>query len=110
MVINNKTIIMRGTYVPPSSSSFDICFSPKHISKGGSLNDIRIYDPYFKTTGGSFLGVLSNIVSRAIPFLKRVILPEAGIFARNILDDFNNNEIPIKKSLRKSNVKSTFSL
>ena len=98
---------MRVVYHTPPSPSFDVCFSPNENVRGGGISNIKFFKPnYHDKRGGSFLGILSNIVSRAIPFIKRVIFPEAGAFAKNVMQDISNENVPLKKTLRKNIVKS----
>ena len=91
---------MRVPYIGPSSLDFDRAFEVRIYSRGGSIHDIRTYQ-----RGGSLLGALSGVVGRALPFLRSLILPEIGNFAKNVASDIGNN-IPIKQTLRRNAISS----
>ena len=81
---------MRVSYLPPTESDFDEAFSVK--LRGGSLGDIRIYQPRATSRGGSFLGILGSIAKTAMPFLRRIFVPEIGRFARDVVRDVSRGK------------------
>ena len=92
---------MRVPYVEPSILDYDKVFDVKLYIKGGSLDQIRV----FRQQGGSILGALSGLVSRALPFLRSVILPEIGSLVKNVTSDYGNN-VSLKQTLRKNSLNS----
>ena len=98
---------MRVQYITPSISQFDSFFTPvnEYNTAGGGLKDINYFRPKYYNRGGSFLSFLSSIASKALPFLKNFVLPEAGVLTSNIIDDASNN-IPLKLNVKKNLIKS----
>ena len=98
---------MRVTYQTPVSNKFDIFFNHDYERniKGAGLSDIRIFKPINYSRGGSFFNVVSNIIRNAIPFIKGLVFPEVGNFAKNVVNDLGN-DIPFKKNIRKNLVGS----
>lgn len=92
---------MRVSFIPPTSDHYDQLFNPHLNQRGYGLNDIRIY----KRRGGSIFGFIRTLAKNALPFVKRLILPEIGNFAKNVTDDLANN-VPIKQSMRRNIISS----
>ena len=88
---------MRVPYLPPASHHFDAVFNRNSLARGGGVDDIKIY----QRRGGSFFGILGNVVKRAIPFLRRIILPEVGNLVNNVSQDVSQN-MPLRQSMRKN--------
>ena len=98
--------MMRVSYLSPSSSHFDVVFTPhQNAVRGGGLRDIKVLKPYYYHRGGSLFGILGSIIKRSIPFLRNFILPEAGNFAMNVAKDMNEN-VPLKSSIKQNLVNS----
>ena len=103
---HSPTFMMRVSYLPPTTSHFDVVFIPyQNAGRGGSLRDIKVLKPYYYQRGGSLFGILGSIIKRSIPFLKNYILPEAGNFAMNLVKDINEN-VPVKASVKQNLVNS----
>jgi len=99
---------MRTAYVAPNTLEFDVLFeSNETVGRGGGISDISTYarPEFLYQRGGSFLGVLGRIVQRTIPFLKSIIVPEVGNFARNVSADYGHG-VPLRQSLKKNSVVS----
>ena len=97
---------MRVSYLPPTTSQFDVVFSSHPVSvRGGGLSDINVLKPEYYHRGGSLFGILGSIVKKTIPFLSNYILPEAKNFARNVASDMDQ-KLPFKKTIRKNLIKS----
>ena len=92
---------MRVSYIPPSSALYDQLFNPNLNKQGFGLNDIRIY----KKRGGSIFGFIRTLAKTAIPFVKNLLLPEIGNFAKNISQDVANN-VPFKQSMKRNIISS----
>ena len=92
---------MRVAYLSPASHHFDAVFDRNKLIRGGSLDDIKIY----QRRGGSFFGIIGNVVKRALPFLRRIILPEVGNLINNVTQDISQN-VPLRQSVRKNVVTS----
>ena len=72
---------------------------------GGGLKDINYFKPKHYNKGGSFISFLSSLASKALPFLKNFILPEAGLITSDIIEDARNN-VPIKVNVKNNLIKS----
>lgn len=90
---------MRGVYIPPSVSDYDSLFA----RKGGSLNDIHVYQS--QQRGGSLLGLIGRIASMSLPFIKRYLLPEIPGFVSNVVGDVNSGK-GFKHSFRSQGINS----
>jgi hypothetical protein len=90
---------MRVLYRPLTANQFDVLHQ-----RGGGLSDIRTYKFYHKR-GGSLIGFLSNIARRSIPFLKQLLLPEIGDFAKNVTHDIASGE-DMRSSLKRQGKQS----
>merc|ERR1712074_358938 len=101
----NKKHIMRIPYKTPTVDQFDRYFNPNYINRGGGLNDIKVYKPHHYAKGGSIFSFLSGVFKRAIPFLRGVMLPEVGEFARNFTADVGNN-VPLRDNVKKNLMRS----
>ena len=88
---------MRVPYLPLASHHFDVVFDRNKVLRGGSLDDIKIY----QRRGGSFFGIIGNVVKRALPFLRRIILPEVGNLVNSVAQDISQN-VPLRQSVRKN--------
>ena len=101
---------MRVPYTAPTVDQFNLFFEPVgHGIKGGGLGDIKVYKPENYGRGGSFLGVLTGVIKKALPFLRGLILPEARNFTKNVMADLGNN-VPVKKSFKKNLIQSAKNL
>ena len=89
---------MRVPYFEPSVREYDRVFQNSPNISGGGLSDIRV----FSQKGGSFLGVISSIMRRAIPFLRSMVLPEMGNMARNVAHDYGSRGTPLNQTLREN--------
>ena len=85
---------MRVTYLPPSALHYDNAFANQNVIRGKGIQDIQVYHQ----RGGNLFGVLGGLVRRALPFLKRIVLPEVGNFVQNVSNDYAQN-IPFKQTL-----------
>ena len=90
---------MRASYMQPSLEEFAHLFA--FHSTGGGLKNIRVYQPQYRSRGGSIFGIIRSIAKTAIPFLKHMILPELGNFTQQIASDAANN-IPMGISLKRN--------
>ena len=75
---------MRSVYISPTASEFD-----KLFARGGA--DIQVYKSP-KPRGGSLFGILTSVVRKSIPFLRRFILPEMPSLVNDIIDNTNPGE------------------
>jgi len=99
---------MRTLYIAPNVSDFNNLFeSGERVGRGAGISDISTYSrpEFLYQRGGSFLGGLGRIVQRTIPFLKSIIVPEVGNFARNMTADYGHG-IPLRQSLKKNGMTS----
>jgi len=98
---------MRVSYIPPSVSQFDVLFHKSDsFARGGSLNEIATYRPvYHYGRGGGFIGTISRIVKNTIPFLRSILVPEIGNFAKNVAQDYGKGN-SLKKSLKRHGIDS----
>lgn len=92
---------MRGLYVEPSPSDYNVLFS---TSRGGSLDQIRYYTPS-TARGGSLFGILGRVIRKSIPFIKSIFLPEVSGFVSNVSNDVNSG-VNIRDSLKKRGAQS----
>ena len=92
---------MRVVYISPSVQDFDILFS----NKGGGLQDIRVYH----NRGGSLLSVVGRFARYALPFIKSIIIPEVGNFAKNVADDIGQGR-SMKRVLKERGVESAINM
>ena len=90
---------MRASYMQPSLEEFAHLFTFHSI--GGGLKNIRVYQPQYRSRGGSIFGIIRSIAKTAIPFLKHMILPELGNFTQQVASDAANN-IPMGLSLKRN--------
>ena len=96
---------MKVLYNPPSLLNFNEFFKPNLNINGGRIQDINYFKPKYYSRGGSFFSILSSLARTALPFLRNYILPEAGNFTTNLINDSNNN-IPLKTNVKKNLMKS----
>ena len=93
---------MRIVFEPPTEEEFiELFFFPK---EGGSLKDIRVYNPYISTThprGGGLFSVLGGLLRKAAPFLMKTFTPAAVEFGKGVLDDIGSGREPLKQSIKK---------
>lgn len=92
---------MRVVYIPPTVEDFDLLFS----NRGSGLSDIRVYH----NRGGSLLSVVGRFARYALPFLKSIIVPEVGNFAKNVADDIGQGR-SIKRVLKKRGIESVLNV
>lgn len=90
---------MRASYMQPSHEDFAHLFA--FHSRGAGLKNIRVYQPQYRSRGGSIFGIIRSIAKTAVPFLKRMILPELGNFTQQVVSDAANN-IPMGLSLKRN--------
>ena len=66
-------------YCSLSTSFWDVfALQPSRDTRGGGLNNVRIY----QKCGGSLFGILGGLFKRVIPFLRSILLPEVGNFVK----------------------------
>ena len=88
---------MRVVYISPSVRDFDTLFS----NRAGGLSDIRVYHH----RGGSLLSVVGRFARYALPFIKSIVLPEVGNFAKNVSDDVSQGR-NFRRALKQRGVES----
>ena len=90
---------MRIVFEPPTEEEFlELFFFPK---EGGSLKDIRVYNPYSHPRGGGLFSVLGGLLRKAAPFLMKTFTPAAVEFGKGVLDDIGSGREPLKQSIKK---------
>lgn len=92
---------MRVVYVHPSLQDFDTLFS----KRGGSLGDIKVYH----NRGGSLLSFVGRFARYALPFIKSIILPEVGNFAKNVVNDVSQGR-SVKRVFKERGVESAVNI
>ena len=97
-----RELIMRVSFIPPTSDHYDQLFNPHLNQRGYGINDIRVY----KRRGGSIFGFIRTLAKSALPFVKNLILPEIGNFAKNVTHDVANN-VPFKRSMKRNILSSS---
>lgn len=90
---------MRAVYSPPSLGDFDRLFSI--YSTGGGLKNIRVYQPQYRSRGGSVFGLIRSLAKTAFPILKHLVLPEIGNFTQKVTSDIANN-VSARDSLKRN--------
>ena len=75
---------MSRAFSPPTRSEYDVLFAQ---SRGGGLDDIRVFIPPHSGRGGGIFSVLSGFAKKAIPFLARTVVPEAIQMGKGVLSD-----------------------
>ena len=92
---------MRVEYINLTEDQFNDVFFPANV-RGSGLSDISYYHP---ARGGNIFGVIGNILRRAIPIIKSLIVPELPSFAKNFSNDYtrnNNLRASLKSNLLRS--------
>ena len=92
---------MRVEYVNLTEDQFNDIFFPVNV-RGNGLADISYYHP---ARGGNIFGVVGNILRRAIPIIKSLIVPELPSFAKSFSEDYtrnNNLRASLKSNLLRS--------
>ena len=96
---------MRVRYTVVSPEEYSALFQ-----QGGSKGDITTFNaPHFYQRGGGFLTVLGKLTRRAIPFIRRYILPTFGDIARDVSHDYAAGE-NFKQSLKKNSINNVRNL
>ncbi len=91
---------MTRAFTPPTRAEYDLLFTQ---SKGGGLDDIRVFIPPHSRRGGGLFSVLSGFAKRAIPFLMRTVAPEALQMGKGLLTDVLEGK-RLRESLRNRGV------
>lgn len=87
-------------FEPPSENEFAELF----LVKGGSLQDINVYNPPFHPRGGGLFSVLGGLMRKAAPFLLKTIAPAAMEFGKGVLDDVGSGREPLKRAIKRRGV------
>ena len=91
---------MRVVFEPPTEEEFIELF----LLKGGSLQDIKVYNPPIHPRGGGLFSVLGGLLRKAAPFLLKTIAPAAVEFGKGVLDDVGSGREPLKQSIKRRGV------
>ena len=92
---------MRLSFIEPSVEEFSLLFENNVLKRGGGLEDIVVFtNPRRSLSGGGLFSLLSGLVKRVAPVVKRVLLPSALEFGQNILSDLQSGKTDLKSSLK----------
>ena len=91
---------MRVVFEPPTENEFAELF----LLKGGSLQDINVYNPSYHPRGGGLFSVLGGLMRKAAPFLLKTIAPAAVEFGKGVLDDVGSGREPLKRAIKRRGV------
>jgi hypothetical protein len=95
---------MRVGYVYPTPDEFLILFSKADKIRGGNLSDIQTFQsPVYFQRGSGIFSVISGLVRRTLPFLRRVILPAVANMGRDMALDFAEKR-DMKKSVKERGI------
>lgn len=95
--------MMRVVFEPPTEEEFVELF----LHKGGSLQDIRVYNPYHQQIhprGGGLFSVLGGLLRKAAPFLVKSIAPAAVEFGKGLLEDIGSGREPLKRAIKRRGI------
>lgn len=101
---------MRVAFTPLTTSEYDVLFKKyqqySKQYKGGSTGDINpfVSDVYYQR-GSSAFSIISRMVRRSIPFLRKFILPAVSEMGNGVMDDITQGN-EMKKSLKQHGVKA----
>ena len=89
------------SFIEPSVEEFSLLFENNVLKRGGGLEDIVVFtNPRRSLSGGGLFSLLSGLVKRVAPVVKRVLLPSALEFGQNILSDLQSGKTDLKSSLK----------
>ena len=92
---------MRVSFIEPSVEDFSLLFEDKGLKRGGAIEDISVFtNPRRGLNGGGLFSLLSGLVKRVAPVVKRIIMPSALEFGQNILSDLQTGKSDIKSALK----------
>ena len=87
---------MRVAYIAPGVKEFDTIL--KKPVRGGSIQTFN--SPIYYQRGGGIFSFLGNMVRRSLPILRRIFLPAAADFGRDVAYDYSSGMSP-KAAVRK---------
>ena len=98
---------MRLSFIEPSVEEFSILFDNNVLKRGGGLEDIVVFtNPRRSLSGGGLFSLLSGLVKRVAPVVKRILMPSALEFGQNVLNDLQTGKNSLKTSLKERGIQA----
>ena len=98
---------MRLSFVEPSADEFSILFDSNVLKRGGGIDDIVVFtNPRRSISGGGLFSLISGLVKRVAPVVKRILMPSALEFGQNVLSDLQSGKTNLKNSLKERGIQA----